>query len=269
MGVDACQSRSYGKNTPPFCDEPTVNAPPSRLLPTIGLLLSGGLDSCVLLAQLLAQGRRVQPFYIHTDVVWAVAELAAIRRFLQVLDTSALADLQVFDLPLADLYQDHWSVNGQNTPDADTPDEAVYLPGRNALLALKPLIWCQAHDIEELALAVLAGNPFADAQPEFLHRFASVMSLSQSGPRVRITRPLAQLSKDAVLRLGRGLPLEYTFSCISPRDGLHCGECNKCAERRAAFQRVGLTDATVYASKAVHKLAKSASRSSVLLPPGT
>ena len=265
MGVDACGQRSYGKSTP-FCDEPNLNAPPSRLLSTVGLLLSGGLDSCVLLAQLLAQGRRVQPFYIRTDVVWAAAELAAIRRFLQILDTSALADLQVFDLPLADLYQDHWSISGLNTPDADTPDEAVYLPGRNALLALKPLIWCQAHQIEELALAVLAGNPFADAQPEFLNRLASAMSLSQNGQRVTITRPLAQLSKDAVLRLGHGLPLEHTFSCISPRDGLHCGECNKCEERRAAFRRVGLTDATVYAPQA---LAESASRSSVLLPPGT
>lgn len=265
MGVDASRQRTYGKSTP-FCDEPNVNAPPSRLLPTVGLLLSGGLDSCVLLAQLLKQGQRVQPFYIRTDVVWAAAELAAIRRFLQTLDTSALADLIVFDLPLADLYQDHWSISGRDTPGADTPDEAVYLPGRNALLAIKPLIWCQAHDIEELALAVLAGNPFADAQPEFLNRLASAMSLSQNGQRVSITRPLAQLSKDAVLQLGRDLPLEHTFSCISPRDGLHCGECNKCAERRAAFRRVGLTDATVYAPMA---LAQAASGSSVLLPPGT
>src|SRR5688572_26445559 len=101
---------------------------------TIGVLLSGGLDSSILLATLLRQGRRVQPFYIRTDVVWAAAELAAMRQFLAAMETPALEDLVVFDLPLADLYQDHWSVSGVDTPSDATPDEAVFLPGRNALL---------------------------------------------------------------------------------------------------------------------------------------
>ena len=34
------------------------------------------------------------------------------------------------------------------------------------------------------------------------------------------------------MALGRGLPLELTFSCIAPVAGQHCGRCNKCAERR-------------------------------------
>lgn len=212
---------------------------------TVGILLSGGLDSSILLGSLLESGRRVQPFYIRTDVVWAAAELAAIRRFLEAVDAPGLEDLQVFDLPLADLYQDHWSVSGFDTPDETTPDEAVFLPGRNALLAIKPLVWCQAHGIEELALAVLAGNPFADAQPEFFERFNAAMTLG-GGQSVRITRPFATLGKPEVLRLGRHLPLEHTFSCISPRDGQHCGRCNKCAERRAAFDILGLSDPTTY-----------------------
>ena len=41
------------------------------------------------------------------------------------------------------------------------------------------------------------------------------------------------------MALGRGLPLELTFSCISPLRGLHCGHCNKCAERQAAFRDAG------------------------------
>ena len=38
------------------------------------------------------------------------------------------------------------------------------------------------------------------------------------------------------MELGRDMPLELTFSCIDPRDGLHCGRCNKCAERQEAFR---------------------------------
>jgi len=39
-----------------------------------------------------------------------------------------------------------------------------------------------------------------------------------------------------------------TFSCIAPVDGLHCGRCNKCAERAAAFRLTGTDDPTPYAS---------------------
>ena len=74
-------------------------------------------------------------------------------------------------MPLGDLYGNHWSTSGRNAPDAASPDDAVYLPGRNALLTLKPALWCVLHGIEELALAVLASNPFADATDRFFRRF--------------------------------------------------------------------------------------------------
>ena len=65
----------------------------------------------------------------------------------------------VLDLPLADLYDNHWSIHGKNVPGPDTPDDAVFLPGRNALLVIKAALWCQNHEIETLALAPLASNP--------------------------------------------------------------------------------------------------------------
>jgi 7-cyano-7-deazaguanine synthase len=148
-------------------------------------------------------------------------------------------------MPLGDLYQNHWSISGVDVPDAQTPDEAVFLPGRNALLAVKPLIWCQAHGIEELALATLAGNPFADATPDFCRRFAEAMAAGAPQPTT-ISQPFARLHKDAVLALGRHLPLQFTFSCIAPRDGKHCGQCNKCGERQLAFKRAQIADRTRY-----------------------
>ena len=50
-----------------------------------------------------------------------------------------------------------------------------------------------------------------------------------------------------VIALGDGLPLELTFSCIRPIDGLHCGVCSKCAERRDGFRDAGRVDRTRYA----------------------
>ena len=48
------------------------------------------------------------------------------------------------------------------------------------------------------------------------------------------------------MRLGRDYPLGLTFSCIAPERGLHCGGCNKCAERQEAFRDAGMADPTRY-----------------------
>lgn len=215
--------------------------------PAVGVLVSGGLDSAILVGHLLSAGRRVIPFYVRSGLCWQVAELAALRRFLGALGSPRLEPLVLLDLPLADVYGPHWSVTGRGVPPADSPDEAVYLPGRNALLLVKAAVWCRLHGIEELALGPLRTNPFADAAPEFFAAFEAALQQATGGP-VRFSRPFAALDKREVMALGAALPLESTFSCLDPVDGLHCGRCNKCAERRTAFALVRRPDPTRYAA---------------------
>ena len=210
-----------------------------------GVLASGGLDSCILLSHLLAQGRTVFPFYVRSGLVWQEEELRHLRRYLQRIDNPRLRELVSFDLPLRDLYGSHWSVSGEGVPGTSTPDDAVYLPGRNILLTIKPVLWCEQHGVGELALATLRSNPFADASDEFFAAYQAALDRGGAG-RVRIVRPFAAFEKREVMHLGRSFPLEETFSCISPAGGLHCGRCNKCAERKAAFSRAEMRDLTVY-----------------------
>ena len=141
----------------------------------IGLLLSGGLDSCILLGRLLGQRRRVQPFYVRCGLAWERCELGAAERFLDAVASPDLEELVVLDMPLSDLYGDHWSVTGREVPDALSPDDAVYLPGRNALLVIKAALWCRLHGIGQLALAVLASNPFDDATADFFDDLESAL----------------------------------------------------------------------------------------------
>ncbi len=213
---------------------------------TIGLMLSGGLDSCILLGHLLGQRRRVQPFFVRAGLVWEDAEYRAVCQYCRELDSLDLARLVTLVLPAGDLYGEHWSTTGRGVPDAASADEAVFLPGRNALLTLKPLLWCAAHGIEELALGVLGTNPFPDATPAFFEGYAAALALATGRP-VRIVRPFSGMNKREVMLLGRGFPLGRTFCCIAPVDGRHCGRCNKCAERRAAFRLIDADDPTDYA----------------------
>jgi 7-cyano-7-deazaguanine synthase len=210
----------------------------------IGLLVSGGLDSSILLKHLLDVGRYVMPLYIRSGLCWQAAEELALKRFLSAVGARRLGPLTVLDVPLADVYGDHWSITGRDTPEAGTPDDAVFLPGRNAFLTIKAALWCQLHGINELAIATLESNPFEDANASF---FAQLEQLFNAmGPTVRLVRPFADLSKQQVMEFGRSLPLDSTFSCIAPLAGAHCGHCNKCAERQEAFCLAGMRDPTQY-----------------------
>ena len=70
----------------------------------------------------------------------------------------------------------------------------------------------------------------------------------------RVEAPFMQMHKSDVIRLGSelGVPLERTLSCMNPRDGLHCGECSKCRERRDAFREAG--SARPHAVQAKHRI---------------
>ena len=239
-------TRSLGAAT---LDNPAANGPVmngERPQDRVGILASGGLDSCILIAHMLRQGVAVQPLYVRSEFAWQPFEERALRRFLDAIDVPRLSPLVVFDLPLSDVYGEHWSMTGRDVPGEMTPDEAVFLPGRNALLVLKPGLWCQIQGIGRLALALLAQSPFADATEPF---FAVLQeTLNRSGQRpLRLEVPFCELSKAEVMRLGAGVPLQFTFSCLAPRAGLHCGECNKCAERRRAFRNADFGDLTLYA----------------------
>jgi 7-cyano-7-deazaguanine synthase len=162
--------------------------------------------------------------------------------------------LTVLDEPVGPVYGEHWSASGRpGVPGAETDDEAVYLPGRNVLLAAKAAVWCRLRGVEALAIGTLRGNPFPDSTPGFFGELQSVLNRAMGG-RLTILRPFEQLSKVEVLRRGARarLPLHLTFSCLDPVGGRHCGRCNKCAERRRAFREAGLDDQTGCTSQPAH-----------------
>jgi 7-cyano-7-deazaguanine synthase len=213
---------------------------------TVAVLASGGLDSAVLVADLLRQGAAVHPLYVRFGLAWEDVEEAHLRRFLQTLAASALHPLVVLEMPVAPVYGTHWSLSGEGVPDERTADEAVYLPGRNLLLLAAPSVWCALQGVDVIALGTLKGNPFPDATDTFFGGYAALARRAMD-VALEVVTPFGALVKTDVLELGRDLALEHTFSCIDPREGRHCGRCNKCFERRHAFHVSALEDRTDYA----------------------
>ena len=209
------------------------------------VLISGGLDSCVLLANLAEQGWEITPLYVRAGLVWETVELIWIRRFLARVNLPGLKPLHQVSLPVEDIYQTHWSTTGESVPGPNSHDSAVYLPGRNLLLLSKAAVYCALNQIGVIALGPLKGNPFPDSTPTFFRGFQRLASTALSHP-LKILTPFINLSKTEVIGLGKRLPLELTYSCIRPVGETHCGDCNKCAERRRSFVKAGVRDISRY-----------------------
>lgn len=223
------------------------------------VLFSAGLDSAVLVADEARRGR-VHPLYVSVGLAWEAAEVAMAERLL---DAPAygrhVSGLQRLHFTMQDIYPPtHWAIRG--TPPAyDTPDQDVYLAGRNLLLLAKAGTWCAQHHVSRVVLGPLAGNPFPDARPEFFAAMAEALSLGLDW-KIEIAAPYRDLHKEQVIQRGveLGVPFQLTLSCMNPIERgssgssgapfLHCGACSKCRERRDAFEAAGVVDPTPYAT---------------------
>jgi 7-cyano-7-deazaguanine synthase len=227
------------------------------------VLFSGGLDSAVLVAASARASARqglagtasgaVRAIYVSVGFAWEEEERAMARRLFAVPPLAGVVEPPVelrFDM--RDVFPaSHWAVRGV-PPAFDTPDEDVYLDGRNVILASKAAVYIARTRFGEgadtrLLFGTLAGNPFPDATPSFLASMSQALSLGLAHP-MTLEAPFAALHKADVIRRGveLGVPLELTLSCMQPKDGLHCGRCSKCRERRDAFREAGVADPTSY-----------------------
>ena len=186
------------------------------------VLFSAGLDSAVLVADEARRGR-VHPLYVSVGLAWEAAEVAMAERLLSApVYDGRVGALQRLQFTMRDVYPPtHWAVRG--TPPAyDTPDEDVYLTGRNLVLLAKAGTWCAQHHVPRVVLGPLAGNPFPDARPEFFVAMAEALSLGLDWS-VEIAAPYRDLHKEQVIQRGveLGVPFELTLSCMNPQRARH------------------------------------------------
>ena len=224
------------------------------------VLCSSGLDSAVLLANVArrtavaeshgtgATNHEVVPIYVSVGLAWEQEELAMLDRLLATAPFhQGVQPLQALRFDMRDIYPpSHWAIRGE-PPGFDTPDEDVYLEGRNIVLLTKAAIFAARATLTTIFIGPLDGNPFPDATPEFFATISRAFSIGLAA-NIEIAAPFARMRKAEVIALGRslGVPLELTLSCMQPTNAVHCGRCSKCRERKDAFREAGGEDPTDY-----------------------
>ena len=195
----------------------------------------------------------VQPIYVAVGLAWERAEREmAAAYFAAARLGDRVRPLVSLSVDMRDVYSaQHWAITGA-APAYHTPDEDVYLPGRNIILFGKAAIFCAAAGIGRLAIGTLDHNPFPDATPLFREALATALALGLNHP-IEIAAPYAGSGKAEVIRRGAaiGAPLALSLSCMNPlieEGGLprHCGRCSKCRERHDAFVEAGVPDPSTY-----------------------
>ncbi len=213
------------------------------------VLLSGGLDSTVLLAKLVAEKRRVialgvdygQRHRREIDAAKSVCNCLGVEY--RLIDMRALKPIfgknSLTDDKLA-VYEGKYDEEGMKT---------TVVPARNLILISLATALAISEKCDTVAYAAHGGDHaiYPDCRPEFAEKLDAVVQISD-WHKVRLERPFVAMTKAEIVRLGAALsaPLALTWSCYNGGEK-HCGKCSTCIERRAAFAEAGVADPTNYA----------------------
>src|SRR6476619_7402778 len=230
-----------------------------RALKPAVVLVSGGMDSAVVLAIAQQQGFACHALSVrygqrHTS------ELDAADRIARALDAVAHKTVEV----------DLRSIGGSALTDADIDvpldsDEdpaspaipVTYVPARNTIMLSLALGWAEVLGSADIFCGVNAVDysGYPDCRPAFIEAFQALANVATKagveGAGFLVHAPLIEMSKAAIVREGLRLGVDFaqTVSCYkADAQGRACGHCDACRLRADGFVMAGVPDPTRYAA---------------------
>lgn len=211
------------------------------------ILLSGGLDSTVVLALAASQGKNCLAVSFDYQQKHR-QELEAAKKIASYYDVPhQMISLDPTPFSLSSLTSD-LAVPQARTLDqisnAGTPN--TYVPARNTIFLAYALGICEHHDADEIHFGPNRADItcYPDCTPAYLKAFQAIMNQATkqaiTSPPQLVT-PLISLNKPEIIQLGIRLkaPLDMTWSCYSPtKASLPCQTCDACVLRSNAFNQL-------------------------------
>ncbi len=219
------------------------------------VLLSGGMDSSVLLHHMVKDMRRGpvralsfnygQRHSRELEFAWWQARAAGAEEH-RVINISFVADIVKSGTSLVQ--------GGAEVPNlADLAEEALsqpptYVPNRNMMLLSIAAAYAEAEGIRDVFYGAQAHDEYGywDCTKDFLERINATLALNRKEP-VTIHAPLVGMRKAELVPMGLtlGVDFAHTWSCY--RGGAKaCGTCPTCVERLKAFREAGVADPLEY-----------------------
>ena len=219
------------------------------------VLMSGGLDSCVV-AAIAAQtyddlyglhasygqrteARERQAFEAQADFYRVHDRLVVDMGYLARIGGSSLTDPNI-EVPASDLES------------LDIPN--TYVPFRNAHMLAAAVSWAEVLGAQHVFIGAVEDDSsgYPDCRPEY---YEAMNRLIATGTRpetaIRVETPLIHMRKAEIVRRGieLGAPLGLTWSCYRSTD-FACGSCDSCVLRLRAFEAASSSDPIPYQDRA-------------------
>lgn len=212
------------------------------------IVYSGGMDSTVLLHDLVAGGTKVAAIsfdygsrHNHRELPMAEASCLKLHVPHRIVPLSFIPDL----------FKSALLLSGESVPegpyDHSTMKKTV-VPFRNAILMGIATGYAESIGASQVVLASHGGDHaiYPDCRPEFNRAFAMAVRLG-TDHKVTVLFPYEHLDKREIGDLGRSLGVDFssTWTCYKGGDS-HCGVCGACRERKYALRHEEGIDPTFY-----------------------
>lgn len=212
------------------------------------LILSGGLDSTVLLYTLLSMGKEVYTLSIDYGQRHRKELMAAdgITRRLDI--PHRCVDLRTLQPVLGGSSQTDPSLAVPEGAYDDPSMKVTVVPNRNMIMLAVAAGYAISLGGDTVYYAAHAGDHaiYPDCRPEFAAEMNRVLGLCHFYP-VHLECPFINYSKAEIVRLGHRLGVSFhaTWSCYKGGT-TPCGICGTCQERIMAFDANNLEDPSDY-----------------------
>jgi 7-cyano-7-deazaguanine synthase len=192
------------------------------------LLVSGGIESTTLLAELVDSGTALQGLFLDYGQRGAKLEREAAAEHCDRLGV----ELVCFDLASV----------GEQFRNVQTRKPHVPIAHRN-LVALS-LALSYATSLESGRVYIGVNRADTSAYPSASHLFlAQFRVVAGVLGAVQVVTPYIDVTKAEIIQRGTSLGIDYatTYSCMVGY-AIHCGRCTQCVNRRQAFAHVGIEE---------------------------
>jgi 7-cyano-7-deazaguanine synthase len=219
------------------------------------VLLSGGLDSAVTLAEACSRGFGVYALSIDYGQKNR-HELNAARKISESLGAQKhlVLELGLSEIGRSALTSDMAVPKGEDADGDEIP--ITYVPARNTIFLSLALAWAETLESFHIFLGANAVDysGYPDCRPEYIVAFENMANLATRAAVEKrglfsIHAPLLRMSKAQIIVRGRDLGVDFslTQSCYEPdADGAACGECESCRLRLKGFAEAGMIDPVRY-----------------------
>ena len=217
------------------------------------ILLSGGLDSSVVLSIAIKKG--FVPYCISFDYGQRHSKelfYAKKQVFLQRVKFYKIFKIDFFG---GSALTDNIDIP-KNRSTANIPNDipVTYVPARNTIFLSYALGYSEYLRCSNIFIGVniIDYSGYPDCRPEFISMFEKLANIATKqsilGQKIKVHTPLLKMNKKEIIETGKknNVDFKYTMSCYNPKNKINCGECDACLLRLNGFSEANMKDPLKY-----------------------